>query len=127
MLTSLSTTLNKNGVHGKTTRKKILLSKKTKNIAEHLKFAKVHLDVPQCYWQNILWTDETTVELFGRNTTCGGKKGTAHQHQNLIPTVKYGGGSIMVWGCIAASGPGQPAIIDGKMNSSFSRHFAGEC
>jgi hypothetical protein len=45
------------------------------------------------------------------------KKGTAHQHQNLLPTVKYGGGSIMVWGCFAASGPGLLAIIDRKMNS----------
>nr|ACM08660.1 Transposable element Tcb1 transposase [Salmo salar] len=48
-------TLNKNGVHGRTPRKKPLLSKK--NIAERLKFAKEHLDVPPRYWQNILWTD----------------------------------------------------------------------
>ena len=39
-----------------------------KNIAARLKFAKVHLDVPHRYWQNILWADETTVKLFGRNT-----------------------------------------------------------
>ena len=46
-----------------------------KSIAERLKFAKVHLDIPQRYWRNILWTDETSVELFGRNTTlCGEKK-----------------------------------------------------
>ena len=44
------------------------------------------------------------------------KKGTTHQHLNLIPTVKYGGESIMVWGSFAASGPGQLAIIYGKMN-----------
>uniref|UniRef100_A0A8C5WC64 Uncharacterized protein n=1 Tax=Leptobrachium leishanense TaxID=445787 RepID=A0A8C5WC64_9ANUR len=44
------------------------------------------------------------------------EKGTAHQHQNLIPSVKHGGGSIMVWGCFAASGPGQIVVIDGKMN-----------
>ena len=119
-------TLNKNGVHGRTPRKKPLLSKK--NIAARLKFAKVHLDVPQRYWQNILWTDETTVELFGRNTQhyVWRKKGTAHQHQNLIPTVKYGGGSIMVWGCFAASGPGQLAIIDGKMNSQVYQDILQE-
>ena len=72
-------TLNKNDVHGRTPRKKPLLSKE--NIAARLKFAKEHLDVPQCYWKNILWTDETTVGLFGRkhNTMCGEKKGTA-QH-----------------------------------------------
>ena len=55
------------------------------------------------------------------------KRGTAHQHQNLIPTVKYGGGGIMVWGCFAASGPGQIAIIERKNEfPSLSRHFAGE-
>ena len=48
-------TLNKNGVHGRTPRKKPLLSKK--NIAAHLKFAKEHLNCPQRYRQNILWTD----------------------------------------------------------------------
>uniref|UniRef100_A0A8K9WUL8 Transposase Tc1-like domain-containing protein n=1 Tax=Oncorhynchus mykiss TaxID=8022 RepID=A0A8K9WUL8_ONCMY len=48
-------TLNRNGVHGRSPRKKPLLSKKT--IAVHLKFAKEHLGVPQFYWQNILWTD----------------------------------------------------------------------
>ena len=47
----------------------------------------------------------------------GEKKGTAHQHQNLIPNVNYGGGTIMVWGCFAASGPGKLPITDGKMNS----------
>jgi hypothetical protein len=53
----------------------------------------------------------------------GMKKGTAHQRQNLILSVKYGGGSIMVWGCFAASGPGQFAIIDGKMNSQEFKTF----
>ena len=108
-------TLNKNGVHGKTPRKKPLLSKN--NIAARLKLEKVHLDVKQRYWQNILWTDQTTVELVGRNTQhyVWRKKGTARQHKNFIPTVKYGGGSIMVWGCFAPSEPGQLAIVDGKM------------
>jgi hypothetical protein len=39
-----------------------------KHIAARLKFVKEHLDVPQRYWKNILWTEENTVELFGRNT-----------------------------------------------------------
>uniref|UniRef100_A0AAZ3R282 Transposase Tc1-like domain-containing protein n=1 Tax=Oncorhynchus tshawytscha TaxID=74940 RepID=A0AAZ3R282_ONCTS len=111
--TTIPKSLNQNVVHGRTPQKKPLLSRK--NIAARLKFAKEHLDVPQRFWQNILWTfcgvvwKEHTILLVG-------KKGTAHQHQNLIPTVKYGGGSIMFWGCFAVSGPGQLAIIDGKMN-----------
>ena len=41
---SICKTLNMKGVHGRTPWKKPLLSKK--NIAQHLKFAKEHLDVP---------------------------------------------------------------------------------
>ncbi|KAK3571142.1 hypothetical protein QTP86_003094 [Hemibagrus guttatus] len=36
--------------------------------------------------------------------------------KNIIPTVKYGGGSVMVWGCFAASGPGRLAVMNGTMN-----------
>ena len=58
-------TLNKRGFYGRTPRRKPLLTKK--NIAAHLKFAKEHIDTPQRYWQNVLWTDETKIELFGKN------------------------------------------------------------
>ena len=73
-------TLNKNGVHGWTPRKKPLLSKK--NIAARLMFAKEHLDVPQRYWQNILFTAVNKVELLEGtdNTKCGEKKA---QHTNI--------------------------------------------
>ncbi len=46
-----------------------------------------------------------------------GVKVTAFQKQNIIPTVKYGG-SVMVWGCFAASGPGRLAVINGNINSA---------
>ncbi len=38
--------------------------------------------------------------------TSGVKTNTAFHKKNIIPTVKHGGGSVMVWGCFAASGPG---------------------
>uniref|UniRef100_A0A8C4T2A2 Tc1-like transposase DDE domain-containing protein n=1 Tax=Erpetoichthys calabaricus TaxID=27687 RepID=A0A8C4T2A2_ERPCA len=54
------------------------------------------------------------------------KRNTAFQKKNIIPTVKYGGGSVMVWGCFAASGPGRLAVIDGTMNSTVYQKILKE-
>ncbi|KAK3532293.1 hypothetical protein QTP86_016075, partial [Hemibagrus guttatus] len=118
--------LGKNGLHGRVPRRKPLLSKK--NIKAPLSFARKHLDDPQDFWENTLWTDETKIELFGRSVShyvwC--KSNTAFQKKNMIPTVKYGGGSVMVWGCFAASGPGRCAVINGTMNSAVYQKILKE-
>ena len=36
-------------------------------------------------------------------------------------TVKHGGGSIMVWGCMSSFGPGQLHQVEGIMNSAMYR------
>ncbi len=66
--------------------------------------------------ENILCIDESKVELFGRQWSCyiWRKPNTEFQKNNIILTVKPGGGSVMVWGCFAASGSGQLAVIEGK-------------
>ncbi|KAF7645836.1 hypothetical protein LDENG_00197530 [Lucifuga dentata] len=111
--------LGKNGIHGRVPRRKPLLTKK--NTKARLTFAKKHLE-------NILWTDETKVELFGRCASryIWRKTNTAFQKKNIILTVKHGGGSVMVWGCFAASGPGRLAIIDGTMNSALYQKILKE-
>lgn len=53
-----------------------------KHITEHLNFPKEHTDPPQSYWEHVLQTYETKVELFEKNTQlilC--KKGTVQQHE----------------------------------------------
>ncbi len=78
----------------------------------------------------ILWTDETKVELFGRYVShyIWRKSNTAFQKKNIIPTVKYGGGIVTVWGCFAASGPGRLAVINGTMNSAvYQKNPEGKC
>lgn len=119
-------TLAKNGIHERVPRRKPLLSKK--NIKARLTFAKKHLDDPEDCWRNILWTDESKIELFG---TCAAryiwrKNGTAFDKKNMMPTVKHGGGNVMVWGCFAASGPGQLVVIEGKMNSAVYQKILKE-
>ncbi len=54
------------------------------------------------------------------------KTNTAFHKKNIIPTVKHGGGSVIVSGCFAASGPGRLAIIDGTMNSALYQKILKE-
>ena len=44
------------------------------------------------------------------------KKNTELETSNLQATVKHGGGGVMVWGCMAASGVGELVFIDGTMD-----------
>ncbi|KAK3536029.1 hypothetical protein QTP70_025510, partial [Hemibagrus guttatus] len=46
--------------------------------------------------------------------------------KNIIPTVKYGGGNVMFWGCFAASGPGRLAVINVTMNSAVYQKILKE-
>ncbi len=62
---------------------------------------KKHLKDSKMVTNKILWSDETKIELFGLNSKryVWRKPGTAHHLSNTVPTVKHGGGSIMLWGC----------------------------
>lgn len=67
--------------------------------------AKQYLDKPEAFWEIVLWTDEVKMELFDHNhQKFGGKKGSAFVEKNTLPAVQYGGGFIMLWGCVAATG-----------------------
>lgn len=35
-----------------------------------------------------------------------------------VPTVKHGGGSVMVWGCMSAAGVGEMFVCEGRMDST---------
>ncbi|CAJ0924552.1 unnamed protein product, partial [Ranitomeya imitator] len=57
--------LHKYGLHGKVIRRKSLLRPHHK--IQHQKYAKEHLNKPDAFWKQVLWTDEVKIELFGHN------------------------------------------------------------
>ena len=63
------------------------------------------------------------IELFGHNDLryIWRKKGEACKPKNNIPTVKHGGGNIMMWGCFAAGGTGALHKIDGIMRRKINK------
>ena len=85
-----------------------------------LRFDKAHLDKPVSLLNKVLWTDGTKIELFGHNKGryAWQKKNTAFQDKHLLPTVKCGGGSIMLRGCVVSAGTEDLVKVEGRMDSS---------
>src|SRR5216684_1114324 len=70
-------------------------------------------------WKRIIWSDETKINMIGSD----GKQWVWKQvGEGLISredqgTVKFGGGKIMIWGCMGWEGVGQLAEVEGRMDA----------
>ena len=71
---------------------------KNEHLQARLKYAKDNLDKDYAYWKHVLWSDEMKIELFGHRDIAyvWRKKGEAYNPKYTVPTVKHGGGSIML-------------------------------
>ena len=66
----------------------------------------------------MLWTNESKFELFGTNQRAYVRQRTGERliDDCISPTVKHGGGNIMVWGSISGRGVGDLVNIGGIMD-----------
>uniref|UniRef100_A0A4W5NG38 Transposase Tc1-like domain-containing protein n=1 Tax=Hucho hucho TaxID=62062 RepID=A0A4W5NG38_9TELE len=123
---TIGNTLRREGLKSCSARKVPLLKKA--HIHARLKFANEHLNDSEDNLVKVLWSDETKRELFGINSTrrVWRRRNVAYDPKNTIPTVKHGGGNIMLWGCFSAKGTGQLHRIKGTMDGAMYRQILGE-
>jgi len=88
---------------------------------ERLDFAIAHQDWTVDDWKMVVWSDETKINRLGSD----GRKwvwkraGEGLSDRLVQGTQKFGGGSLMMWGCMLWDGVGYACKIDGRMDGDL--------
>ena len=86
-----------------------------------LDFAIVHKDWTIEDWKKVIWSDETKINRLGsdgRKYTWK-EKGEGLSDRLVEGTIKFGGGNLMMWGCMTWEGIGYSTRIEGKMDADL--------
>jgi len=89
--------------------------------AQHLNWALAHEDWTLEDWKRVVWSDEIKINHLGSDgrTWVWKKAGEGLSDRLVKGTLKYGGGSMMVWGCTLWEGYGYACKIEGKMDAEL--------
>lgn len=109
--------LQQQGLNGRVRRKKPLL--RPEHVEKRKLWAEDMADMTADDWRGVVFSDESKFNLFGSDGKqyCRRRPHEELEERNVKKTVKHGGGSVMVWGCITEFGPGRLHRVEGKMNA----------
>jgi hypothetical protein len=115
------------GLIAVTKKKKPML--KPRHIKQRLEFARKHEHWTEADWGRVIFSDESKINRFGSDGRKWVWKRPAQMitTREVMPTLKFGGGNLMLWGCISISGVGHACRIDGQMNGElYTQILQGE-
>ena len=111
--------LKQSGMKAVVKSKRPLLS--SKHYKAHLDFAFAHRNWTIDDWKKVIWSDETKINHLGSDghKWAWKKSGEGLSDRLVQGTVKFGGGSVMMWGCMGWDGVGYATKIDGRMDGDL--------
>ncbi|GFW85474.1 transposable element Tc1 transposase [Trichonephila clavipes] len=113
-------------IHGRVAIRKPLVS--GRNAAKRLQWCRDHLNWTQLQWEQVIWSDESSFTLFqttGRVFVWQALTEAFHV-DCLVPTVKHGGGSVMVWAAISSRGLGPLVVLRGMITGDHYRSILAD-
>ena len=113
--------LKEGGMKAVVKKKKPLL--KPRHRRERLDFALAHQHWTVDDWKRVVWSDETKINRLGSDGRkwAWKKAGEGLSDRLVQGTVKFGGGSVMIWGCMLWKGVGYATRIEGRMDGELYR------
>ena len=94
---------------------------RAKNRAARVAFARRHLHWCKADWRKVLFSDDSKFNMFGSDgvkyVRC--PSGQRFNQNYITPTMKHGGGSVIVYGAFSLNGMGPLLRIEGTMTGQY--------
>jgi len=86
-----------------------------------MEFAEQYLHWAIEDWKRVIWSDKTKINRFRSDDRewAWKKKGESLSDRLVQPTVKFGGGSLIMWGCMSWEGVSYATRIEGRMDADL--------